>query len=208
DAPFSVVAHVSATVGDRRRAREDAVLLLRTAAQRSVDPLELLVAWRRELRFQVEGPVIAEPSVREDEWEARDGPQVALALRTLAQRLGSPASLVPDEARPAERADPSVLHADVAERLQGLARERDYPAQAPIAVAVSINREAFLGHASLEEEAREARRAFTEGSWNEERLLAEAALLRSTDDAGGRRLPLILLQASTFFRVWNQEEPW
>src|SRR5690606_28587252 len=42
DGYSSVIAHVAALLSDRRRAREDTELLLRTAAQRGEDPLVLL----------------------------------------------------------------------------------------------------------------------------------------------------------------------
>ncbi len=208
-APYSAVAHVAALVSDRRRAHEDARALLLAAEQQRADPRELIGEWRRKRRFQVEGPVLAPSSVREEEWEAREGPRVALALRTLSHRLGAPTSLVPGEILPAEARDESYLSPETAERLRGLAEARDYPPQAPIAVALGLHRDAFLSRPPLSEAEREGRRRFLDGAWNEERLVAGAALLREKGSgAAGRRLPLIVLQAATFFRVWNQEEPW
>jgi hypothetical protein len=206
--PFSVVAHTAAMVADRRRAREDAVALLRAAVQQSASPLDLLVRWRADLRFQVEGPVLKPASVREEEWEARDGPQVALALRTLAQRLGASPSLVHAGMRREDPERRSILTPETASRMLRLAEQRDYPAQAPLAVALSLNREAFLDRVSLPDPERAARQIFLDRSWNEERLVAEARMLSASGAAEGRRLPLILLQAANFFRVWNQEEPW
>jgi hypothetical protein len=205
--PQSVVAHVAALLADRRRAREDLTLLLRTATQLNEDPLALLVAWRRELRFRVEGPALAPVSVREEEAEARDGPQVALALRALAQRLSMPTSFLP----PAE--DQGVVHRsfltqETAHRLMALAEQRDYPAQAPVSVAVWINRESLLTRPGLEPWQRDARERYADSVWNEERLVAGGQILREAGAGRGTRLPLIELQAATFMRVWNQEEPW
>lgn len=206
--PFSVVAHTAAMVADRRRAREDAAALLRTAVQRSVSPLDLLLRWRSDLRFQVEGPALKPATVREEEWEARDGPRVALALRTLAQRLGSSPSLLRGGIHGEDLEHHSLLSPETASRMLRLAEKRDYPAQAPLTVALSMNREAFLDAPSLPEPEIAARRIFLDRSWNEERLVAEARMLSASGAAEGRRLPLILLQAANFFRVWNQEEPW
>lgn len=206
--PYSTIAHVAAMVSDRRRAQEDARTLLRAAAARSVDPLELMAEWRRERRFQVERPVLDPSSVREEEWEAREAPNVARALRSLSQRLGARSSLVPEDLRGDERPEESVLSPAAAARLLALAEVRDHPPQAPIAVALGIHRDAFLDRAGLSDEGREARRRFVEGSWSEERLVAGARLLAAGEAGSGPRLPLIVLQAATFFRVWNQEEPW
>lgn len=205
--PLSVVAHVAALISDRRRAREDLTLLLRTATQTHQDPLELLREWRRELRFRVEGPALAAVSVREEEAEARDGPRVALSLRALAQRLSAPTSFVA-EGDPAHPVHRSWLDGQSAARLLEVATARDYPAQAPIAVAVSINRESLVTRSGLEPWQREARERFADAAYNEERLVAARQILREEGAGFGSRLPLIELQAATFLRVWNQEEPW
>lgn len=204
----SVVAHVAAMLGDRRRVREDATLLLRTAARTREDPLVLVRAWRRDFQFSVEQPRLTPPTMREEEAEARDGPALAMALRSLAQRLAVPTTLV-DDAESGEPGDQHpLLDGPLAERLRALASLRDYPAQAPIAVAVEINRDGLLEGVRLTRTERLARERFARESWNEERLAAGAALLRAEGADTGQRPPLVLLQAATFLRVWNQEEPW
>ncbi len=205
--PQSVVAHVAALLSDRRRAREDVSLLLRTAAQLRQDPLEMIPEWRRELRFRVEAPALAAVSVREEESEARAGPNVALALRVLAQRHSAPTSFV------GEMGEPLLVHRsflvpETAARLLALAEARDYPAQAPISVALSINREPLLGRSGLQPWERDARERFADAAFNEERLVAAREVLRGSGATIGVRIPLIELQAATFMRVWNQEEPW
>jgi hypothetical protein len=204
----SVVAHVGALIADRRRVQEDASLLLRTAARRQEDPLLLLQDWRRQLRFRVEQPALALASPRDEEAEARDGPPLALALRTLAQRMSAPVSFVNEAAEPVLRDQRSVLDGEAAARLQALTEARNYPPQAPVAVAVAINRDGLVSRAGLEPWQREAREQFAENAWNEERLVAAAAVLRTVGAHQGQRLALIQLQAATFLRVWNQEDPW
>lgn len=204
----AVTAHVGALLSDRRRAREDAQLLLRAANVRQQDPLELLAQWRREMRFTVEQPSLAPVSVREEEAEARDGPLLALSFRALAQRQSAPATLVRPGALPALAGSGSLLDVTAAERLRELSVARAYPAQAPIAVAVAINRDGFVSHSGLEPWQREARTAFSDQVINEEQLAAGAAALTALEAGAGPRLPLILLQSATFLRVWNQEEPW
>jgi hypothetical protein len=204
----SVVAHVGALIADRRRVQEDASLLLRTAARRQEDPLLLLQDWRRQLRFRVEQPALALASPRDEEAEARDGPPLALALRTLAQRMSAPVSFVNEAAEPVLRDQRSVLDGEAAARLQALTEARNYPPQAPVAVAVAINRDGLVLRAGLEPWQREAREQFAENAWNEERLVAAAAVLRTVGAHQGQRLALIQLQAATFLRVWNQEDPW
>jgi hypothetical protein len=205
--PQSVVAHVAALLSDRRRSREDVSLLLRTAAQLREDPLEMIPRWRRQLRFRVEAPALAAVSVREEEAEARAGPQVAMALRVLAQRHSAPTTFVGEVGEPA-LVHRSYLNAETAARLLELTDKRDYPAQAPIAVAVSINREPLLGRQGLQPWERDARERFADLAINEERLVAARAALRGSGATLGVRIPLVELQAATFMRVWNQEEPW
>jgi len=204
----SVIAHVAALLGDRRRAQEDASMLLRSAVRQRIDPLLLLQDWRQELRFRVEGPLLADASVRDEVYEAREGPPLALALRAMAQRESAPMTLVAAPTEPLIRDQISSLSPEVGMRLRRLSAERNYPAQAPIAVAVAINREGLLGRAGLGRSQREARHQFVEEAVNEERLVAGIAALQASGAHQGQRLPLIVLQAATFMRVWNQEERW
>ncbi len=204
----TVTAHAAALLSDRRRAREDAALLLRSASARQVDPLDLLIEWRRNLRFTVELPSLAPVSVREEEAEARDGPLLALAFRALAQRQSGPLSLAGASTAPDLRDAAPLLDGDAAARLRALSAERNFPAQAPVAVAVAINREGFVSRTGLETWQREARSEFVEEVRNEEQLAAGAAALAATGSHEGQRYSLILLQAATFLRVWNQEDPW
>ncbi|MEX2569854.1 MAG: hypothetical protein WD737_01015 [Gemmatimonadota bacterium] len=203
-----MIAHVVSLLADRRRATEDADLLLRTAAVRQVDPLVLLRQWRRELRFQVEQPSLAAVSVREEEAEARESPELALALRTLAQRQSAPVSLVTPKMPATPPGGRSLLGQVAAERLRALAATRNYPAQAPVTVAVAINRDGLLGRRPLGPAELDARQIFIDEAINEERLAAGAAALAASGADAGPRLPLIMIQAATFLRVWNQEDPW
>ncbi|MDR0787466.1 MAG: hypothetical protein LBG44_06325 [Gemmatimonadota bacterium] len=204
----TIVAHVAAMIGDRRRAREDASRLLRTARNTHEDPLTLLEAWRRELRFSVEQPRMVPVTMREEEAEARNGPIFAMALRSLAQRLGSPTTLVDESADGEDLNSRPFLEGHVAERLRALSSLRDYPAQAPVAVAVEINRDGLSGGMGLTRVQRLAREEFVGEAWNEEKLAAGAGVLTGMGADVGDRLSLVLLQAATFLRVWNQEEPW
>src|SRR5690606_36563496 len=102
----------------------------------------------------------------------------------------------------------TYLDSIAATRLAELATARDYPAQAPVAVAVEINRPGLVERRGLTDTERAARQRYVEEAWNEERLVAGAALLHWEGAAAGQRPPIILLQAATFLRVWNQEEPW
>lgn len=205
--PRSPLVHVTALVSDRRKAREDAVDLLRNAALTGSDPLELLVEWRRALRLRVERPAHVQIEEREETAEARLAPRIAQSLRLLGQRLSAPLSLVREETLARSGATPSWLSPEVAMRLDSLAGSYDYPPQAPVAVAVMVNRRAFVSRPDLSADQREARERFADSTWNEERLVAGGARLRASG-ASGPRLSLIELQAAVFLRAWNQEEPW
>lgn len=206
--PFSVVSHVAAMVADRRRAAADARTLLRTATRTGTDPLELLRTWRRELAFQVESPALTPLGVSEEVAVARDAPRMAGGLRALGLRLqtaGPPAGGPEEDVGTVQR---SFLQGEAADRLHALAQRRDYPAQAPVAVAVAVNRRAMLDRPDLGQRELDARRWFLDEAWNEERLAGALAVLRQSGDAWGPRAMVTGLQAAVFLRAWSQEEPW
>jgi hypothetical protein len=204
----SVVAHVAALAADRRRAREDASRLIDAARAARTSPLELIPRWRAERRFSVEAPAMMNLTVREEEAVASQGPRVALAVRALAQRLAVPGS--PGTAAPStlDESPRSLLTAETAARLEAIAGWRDQPPQAPISVALLINRDGYVEGAGTSELGREARQEFIESTYSEERFAAGLVLEAPTEEVTELRLRLIQLQAAVFFRVWNQEEPW
>jgi hypothetical protein len=206
-APEPVVGYVAALVADRRRAREDASHLLRAASRQRVDPLELLEEWRRELRFSVEAPAMAPIAPADEVTETVRGTQLAVSLRTLSQRLSAPAA--GQDTRPRQDFwSRAWLSPGSAQRMQTLAGEHDYPAQAPVAVAVMINREAMVSRSGLTPWQKRQRARFADAAINEEKLVAAAANLAAYRAGRGPRVSLVLLQASVFMRGWNQEEPW
>lgn len=201
----TVVSHVAALISDRRRAREDANRLIAAARAARVSPLDLLPAWRAERRFSVEAPAMGTLTVREEVAVANQGTRAALAIRAIAQRLGAAGG---GQAIVAEAQVPvSVLSEAAAARLLEVAAGRGYPPQAPISVAVLINRDEYLDGAGMPADGREARLAFADSSYNEERFAA-GLVLQDSLNGGGMRMRLIQLQAAVFFRVWNQEQPW
>jgi hypothetical protein len=204
--PEPIISYAAAVIADRRRAREDATELLRMAAQLRVDPLELLEDWRRELRFRVEQPALVAVTANDEISETVRGTQVARSLRVLAQRLSAPAG----RGYPPRYGAPSGswLPPGAAERLHRLAMEHDYPAQAPVAVAVMINREALVNRPGLTRAQRAQRNRFVETAINEETLVAGVGAMQRTGAGAGARVPLTALQAAVFMRGWNQEEPW
>lgn len=203
--PHGAVAQVAALVADRRRAMSDARTMLRTAARSGADPLALLQAWRRATRFSVEAPSLVPLRVAEEEAIARAAPLLARSLEGLALRLISPGVNKPGGE---EMTTGGYLPGDLGDRLLALAEARDYPAQAPVAVAVSIMREGLVGRPELSEHERIDRAAFAGSAYNEERFVASYAKLRAASDRPDIRVALIPLQISTFMRAWAQEEPW
>jgi hypothetical protein len=204
--PHFAVSQAAALIADRRRAGEDARRLLRAAESAGRDPLAILREWRLDRRFQVERPALAALSVGEEASIALAGPRFATSLRALSLRLIS---------QPLRTAQPDgtdgsegFLTFEAATRLLDLAAERNYPAQAPVAVAVDIARGGLLARPGLTAAQLDARAAFAADAWNEERLVGASVRLQHLDDAGGHRLPLIILRAAAFLRAWGQEEPW
>lgn len=205
--PDPVVGYAAALVADRRRAREDAVLLLRTAARLGEDPLALLEAWRRDLRFSVEAPAMSLVLPSEEAAEASRGEQLAAQLRALGQRLNAPAAQ-PALPHPHQAWQTSWLTVATAARLLELAEHHDYPVQAPVAVAVAINRDALVNRGGLSAEEVQRRGDFADVAINEEKLAAAAARLVLGERSRTPRLSLVVMQAGVFMRGWNQEEPW
>jgi hypothetical protein len=203
----SVVAHVAALVADRRIAREDAQRLLRAAAAERRDPVDLLVEWRRGLVFGVERPALAPAALAELEAEATLAPRLALSIRATGHRLSVPATLV-GRRRDLNVAEQRWLDVAAGTRLLEISASTGYPPQAPISVAVAINRDPLVGRPGLAAWQRDVRATFAEEAWNEERLAASAAVLRGSGAGFGPRAPLVTVQAAVFLRGWNQEEPW
>src|SRR5690606_29955024 len=107
-------------------------------------------------------------------------------------------SLVQSTSEPFVPGSRSVLDSLSARRLRELSISRNYPAQAPIAVAVEINEKGLLGRPGLLDRQLAARQQFVDEAWNEERLVASTALLHADGAGKGVRPPLIVLQAATF----------
>jgi hypothetical protein len=204
----SVIPHVTALVADRRRAREDAVEMLRAAAAGSRDPILVLREWRQERRFRVEGPALGRLADEEEAFEAREGPEVTRTLRQLALRLASPLPQALPAPAPSGSAGTSstFLAPGVAARLASLAAVADAPPRAPVAVALEIHRPALLTLGA--DTLRHAREAFLEAAYNEERFVAHATMLAHRDPGVVTRLQLAGVQAAVFLRALNQEEPW
>lgn len=200
-----VIAQVAALVADRRRAREDARNLLRTAASTGSDPLVLLREWRRTLRFATEAPALVPLSPGEELSVARSGPVVARAIEALPLRLASSRADLEAVVDPGAA---TLLDAEAAIGLVELAAERDYPAQAPVRVAALISRDALVEFPELAPWERQAREDFVDSAWNEERLVAGVARLAALGGDAGAHSRLVVLRAATFMRAWNQEEPW
>jgi hypothetical protein len=206
--PPGVITQVAALVSDRRRSQRDAMDLLRTATYANADPLELLEAWRRERRFRVERPAQTPTNLRWEAFEARRGAQLAQELRLMSQTLGAATVHFPRlRGRIAER-PAGWLSAENARRLAQIGREHNYPAQAPVAVAVMMNRSALNALSGPEPGHADAIQHFATEAINEERFAAEYNVLRSAAAVHDVQLSLVALQAATIFRVWNQEEPW
>jgi len=204
----AVIPHVAALVADRRRSREDAVEMLGAAASELEDPILVLRQWRQDRRFTVEGPALGRLAEAEESFEAREAPEAARHLRQLAMRLAAPLpEAIPSVATIGAAGTSSRFLGPVtAARLASLAAISHAPPRAPVAVALEIHRSALvtLGADSL----REAREAFLDEAYNEERFVAQTTMLAHREPAVGTRLELVGVQAAVFLRALNQEQPW
>jgi hypothetical protein len=201
----AVIAPVAALVRDRQAAISDARQLLRAARAGGVDPLALLVTWRRERRFAVERPateLIGE--ALEVEAMARV-PALLDSVRTIASVVASGDTSHSTRRGADGRTPPRSLHAAAALRLaSGVARYA--PPQAAIVTAVRHHTPALLA-APGAPWMREGRREFAERAVNEESLAAEAARLLSREESATATARLVVAAAAAL-RPYAQEAPW
>jgi hypothetical protein len=200
----AVVAPVAALVRDRQSAISDVRRLLRAARVAGVDPLALLVTWRRERQFAVERPateLIGE--ALEVEAMARV-PELLDSVRAIANVSPSDTGgRGPATAR--DMAQVSVLPDAAAQRLaSGVARYS--PPQAAIVAAVRHSAPALLA-APGAPLASTARSDFVERAVNEESFAAEAARLVSREGSAAASARLVVAVAAAL-RPYAQEVPW
>jgi hypothetical protein len=200
----AVVAPVAALVRDRQSAVSDARRLLRAARADAVDPLTLLVTWRRERRFAVERPateLIAEAL----EVEAMDRvPGLLDSVRAIASVSPSDAPIHTPAVTRDEALVP-ILGVAAAQRLaSGVARYG--PPQAAIVAAVRHYTPALLG-APGPSSASMVRGDFVERVVNEESFAAEAARLALREGSGAATGRLVVAAAAAL-RPYAQEVPW
>jgi hypothetical protein len=201
----AVIAPVAALIRDRHTAMSDARRLLRAARGGGVDPLDLLVTWRRERRFAAERPateLIGESL--EVEAMARV-PALLDSVRAIAS-----AAPLGDRNRPSRRdahdaAQRPVLHYAAALRL-ALGVARYAPPQAAIVTAVRHHTPALLA-APGSPWMTESRREFVERAVNEESLAAEAARIASGEGTAATTARLVVAAAAAL-RPYAQEAPW
>jgi hypothetical protein len=198
----SIVAPVAALLRDRKEATADARRLVRAARAASLDPLEVLIQWRRERRFAVERPT-AEILDEHLELEAMAAvPRLVDSVRAVARATASDSSSSSLERRRAS-ARP-ILGPHSARRLStGLVRYS--PPQAPIVTAVRHHAPALLASASPATTA--ARQELAERAINEETLVAEVARLGAMEGSTSAAARLVVA-AAVALRPYSQEAPW
>jgi hypothetical protein len=201
----AVIAPVAALIRDRHTAISDARRLLRAARGGRVDPLDLLVTWRRERRFAAERPateLIGEPL--EVEAMARV-PALLDSVRAIASAgprgdRNRPSRRDADDAAPR----PTLHHAAALRLASGVARYA--PPQAAIVTAVRHHSPALLA-APGAPWMTESRREFVERALNEESLAAEAARIASGEGTAATTARVVVAAAAAL-RPYAQEAPW
>lgn len=194
----TLAAQAAAVVRDRELARDDVQRLVRSADRADVDPLFVLPAWRASRYFLVEQP-LATPVDIEAEAEA-----IALAGR-LAEHLRG-LEPEPQRATLATAHRRSLLNRVTAAWLAALGDATAPPQQAPIAMAVQLNRAELL--AGLAEGSGEAAavQSFLASARDEERFAAEHTLLGGQVREATRAR--VALTAAVAMRTFAQEEVW
>jgi hypothetical protein len=201
----AVIAPVAALVRDRQSAVSDASRLLRAARASAIDPLALLVTWRRERRFAVERPateLIAEPL--ELEAMARV-PALLDSVRAIATVSPNDTSAHGPAAGRSGAAGAPILRNAAAHRL-ALGVARYGPPQAAIVTAVRHYAPALLA-APGGPAANAARSDLVARAANEESFAAEAARLASREGSAAASARLVVAAAAAL-RPYAQEVPW
>jgi hypothetical protein len=196
-----IAARAAALIRDRELARLDVMRLLREATDSSTDPLQLLPRWRAERRFAVERPTM-EPLGSDAELNAMQvAPIIARAIRDLART----------DAREVQRTNSqrpmTLLGPAAALRLSEEADSLGAPPASPVAVAVMLHADELVEPPWVAPSEKETRRRFVAQAYNEERFVANHALLRSLSpyDEGPAS---VALAASVALRASAQEPLW
>jgi hypothetical protein len=199
-----VIAPVAALVRDRQSAVSDARQLLRAARRGAVDPLALLVTWRRERRLAVERPATELMAEALEVDAIGRVPALLDSLRAIARvSPGDTTAYALVDRR--DSATAPVLRAAAAHRLAAAVSQYG-PPQAAIVTAVRHYTAALLA-SSGGPAASEARNDFLARAVNEESFAAEAARLVSRAGSAAASARLVVAAAAAL-RPYAQESPW
>ncbi|MGH7483806.1 MAG: hypothetical protein ACRELV_16785, partial [Longimicrobiales bacterium] len=163
------------------------------------DPLVALEQWREARRFLVEQPLATPIPVVVEEEAIALARQLAGAIRTLDPHTARSAVPV--------RATPGLLTEPLARRLATVADSLDYPAQAPIVMAVQLHRDALLSPRQDAADSADTRR-FMRVAVDEESFVAAHALLDASGAVPDGTLARIALAAAVTMRPYAQEAAW
>jgi hypothetical protein len=200
----TVIAPVAALVRDRRSAISDARRLLRAARAGAVDPLALLVTWRRERRFAVEQPASQLIGEALEVQAMSRVPALLDSVRAIASVVRSGDTSYSSRPNGRHGTLPPLRDAGALRLASGVARYA--PPQAPIVTVVRHHAAALVAAPGAPWKS-EARRQFVERTVNEESLAAEAALLASREGSVMATARLVVAAAAAL-RPYGQEAPW
>jgi hypothetical protein len=187
-------AYAAALLRDREVARRDAQRLVAEARRAGRDPVELVPAWRRALRFEVERAVYPDLPPRE---VRRAVDQASRLLARIRSRGGYAAPALPPPA--------PALPRSAAAALARTAERTGFPPQTAVSVRVRFADQALR----FPEGPRErAWAAFARHARNEEQLVAQRALLLARAPGLRRAVAGLVLDAAVGLRTFAQEPPW
>jgi hypothetical protein len=198
------VANAAALIRDREVARQDVRRLFRAAEVDGLEVLQLLTVWRAERKFEVELPP-AMPLPQRVELEAMDmAPRLAQSIRSLTRRLESGDNTT---LQPSIAVQSPLLTPAAALRLREAADSMNMPPQTPIVIATRMHRAELMGRRALTRSERQAREVFEARAVDEERFVAEYALLQRVPPFDATT-SVIAIWAATAMRAYGQESVW
>lgn len=198
-----LAGRAAALVHDRIVSRRDALRLLDEASRTQRDALTMLREWRRERRFEVEQPRLVALTTEQEKQSVAYAFELVDVLHDISGRVAAGQRTRSNDAEPVR----TLLTAQSAELLLEAAKDLDQPPQTPVFIAArQLAREAAtLPFLSADE--KRARERFSAVAYNEERYIAQRALLQreSPHDAAIARADLF---AAVSLRSYAQEEVW
>jgi hypothetical protein len=187
---------------DRILSMRDARALFAAADRDELNRVTLLRIWRDARKFEVERPIIAPLTSRQEREAVEALPKLVARIERVAESIGFSETARNAHGTSLERR----RTAGMPERMVGMAATRDHPPMTPVLIAIRSYSGLLRGGDWRPDRA--ARLRFAERVSNEETLAAEYALLTARTTTVVPEADAALLTAAVALRTFAQESAW